>query len=300
MPEKESLQSALHEMREAVTVKKTDVFCRLKENRSSRAERFVAMQKGILYGVGVGPGDPELMTLKAVRIIKENAIIALPDKQPRQSAAYRIVAAAVPELAGKTLLALDFPMTKDEKKLERSRYMAASKVKSHLEKGQNVVFLTLGDISVYSTFSYLQAEVEKDGFTAEGISGVTSFSAAAAAAGIPLCRQDENIHILSSVLYRTPATPENGAGHDAPGDLPAKSLQDDPLHLTERLTDRSATYVLMKAGRQLGTIRDWCSASGWKIYAAENCGMPDERIYCGPEEIPDKAGYFTLVILKGR
>lgn len=251
------------------------------------------MQKGILYGVSVGPGDPELLTLKAVRIIRENEIIALPDEQPRQSAAYRIAAAAVPELSEKTLLALDFPMTKDEQKLAVSRRMAAEKVESYLKKGQNVVFLTLGDITVYSTFSYLQDELERDGFTAAGISGVPSFCAAAAAAGIPLCRQGESIHILSSVRYGSPESPEHETG---------QGILSGQLHLTElteRLTDRNATYVLMKAGRCLGAIRDWCRASGWKIYAVENCGMPDEHVYCTPEEIPDHTGYFTLVIIKG-
>ncbi|MBO6138142.1 MAG: precorrin-2 C(20)-methyltransferase, partial [Lachnospiraceae bacterium] len=66
---------------------------------------------GIIYGVGVGPGDPELMTLKAVRLIRENDIIALPGKEPRETAAYKIALGAVPELAEKTLLAIDMPMT---------------------------------------------------------------------------------------------------------------------------------------------------------------------------------------------
>ena len=62
---------------------------------------------GIIYGVGVGPGDPELMTLKAVRLIKENDVIALPGKEPRETAAYKIALVAVPELADKTLISID-------------------------------------------------------------------------------------------------------------------------------------------------------------------------------------------------
>ena len=69
---------------------------------------------GILYGAGVGPGDPELMTLKAVRLVKENNVIALPGKNPKETVAYQIAAAAVPELAGKQLLPVYMPMTHDK------------------------------------------------------------------------------------------------------------------------------------------------------------------------------------------
>lgn len=70
--------------------------------------------KGTLYGVGIGPGDPELLTLKAVRLIRENEVIALPGEKPEETVAYQISVQAVPELADKTLLALTMPMTKDK------------------------------------------------------------------------------------------------------------------------------------------------------------------------------------------
>ena len=73
---------------------------------------------GILYGVGVGPGDPELMTLKAVRLIRQNDVIAVPGKVPENTTAYRIAVQAVPELKEKKLLAVDFPMTRDLQRLE--------------------------------------------------------------------------------------------------------------------------------------------------------------------------------------
>ena len=65
--------------------------------------------KGTLYGVGIGPGDPELLTLKAVRLIRENEVIALPGEDPKETVAYKISVQAVPELADKTLLALAMP-----------------------------------------------------------------------------------------------------------------------------------------------------------------------------------------------
>ena len=74
---------------------------------------------GILYGVGVGPGDPELMTLKAVRLIHENEIIAVPGADPKETVAYQIAVQAVPELAEKTLLPVYMPMTHDREEMRR-------------------------------------------------------------------------------------------------------------------------------------------------------------------------------------
>ena len=108
--------------------------------------------KGTLYGVGIGPGDPELLTLKAVRLIRENEVIALPGEKPEETVAYQISVQAVPELADKTLLALTMPMTKDKALLNENYDRAAEKIADQLDQGKNVVFLTLGDPTVYSTY----------------------------------------------------------------------------------------------------------------------------------------------------
>ena len=73
---------------------------------------------GTLYGLGIGPGDPELLTLKAVLLIRENEVIAFPGEMPQETVAYKIAVQAVPELAEKELTALPMPMTKDPKVLE--------------------------------------------------------------------------------------------------------------------------------------------------------------------------------------
>ena len=112
--------------------------------------------KGTLYGVGVGPGDPELMTLKAVRMIRENEIIAVPGADVKETVAYKIAVQAVPELADKELLPIYMPMTHDAKELEEKHAKGAKTLEACLDQGKNVVFLTLGDPCVYSTFSYLQ------------------------------------------------------------------------------------------------------------------------------------------------
>ena len=111
--------------------------------------------KGILYGVGVGPGDPELMTLKAVRLIKENDIIAVPGADVRETVAYKIAVQAVPELADKELLPIYMPMTHDKAELELNHEKGAKTLEATLDTGKNVVFLTLGDPTIYSTFTYV-------------------------------------------------------------------------------------------------------------------------------------------------
>ena len=92
---------------------------------------------GILYGVGVGPGDPELMTLKAVRLIKENNIIALPGERPSETTAYRIAVAAVPELADKRLIPVHMPMTQDKEIQRKCHRESAEMFETLLKEGNH-------------------------------------------------------------------------------------------------------------------------------------------------------------------
>ena len=223
---------------------------------------------GILYGVGVGPGDPELMTVKAVRLLKENDVVAVPAKEPKESVAYKIAAGAVPEIADKTLLAVDIPMTKDMARLEAAHTEGAKKVAEYLEKGQSVVFLNLGDVTVYSSYMYIQNKVKEMGYEAEVISGITSFCAAAARLGVSLCEWSEPLHVI-------PALHKTGDALNLPGN-----------------------YVLMKSGKSMAQVKELLAASGKQVMMVENCGMPGEKVYHSVEEIPDDAGYFSLIIAK--
>lgn len=223
---------------------------------------------GTLIGIGVGPGDPELMTLKAVRLIKENAIIALPGKIPQETTAYKIALKAVPELAHKQLIPIHFPMTMDLDEQETAHKQGAKTIMTILDGGENVVFLTLGDVTIYSTFSYIQHYLEKEGYPVELVSGVPSFCAAAAALKMPLIEWTQSLHVL-----------------------PALHRLDTPL-------DQPGTYVLMKSGSQLAQIKKILRESKREISMVENCGMPNEKIYHSLDEIPDDSGYFSLIIAK--
>ena len=124
------------------------------------------MTKGILYGVGVGPGDPELMTVKAVRTVERCPVIALPQSGRGECTAYEIAKEAVPALEKKEKLLLSMPMTRDQDTLLESWREAADQIARKLDLGQDVAFLTLGDPAVYSTYLYLHRLVEKMGYEA--------------------------------------------------------------------------------------------------------------------------------------
>lgn len=224
--------------------------------------------RGTVYGVGVGPGDPELMTLKAIRLIRENRYIALPAEKPRESLAFRIAVQAVPELADKELVAVHMPMIRDKAKLREAHEKGARQLMDLADQGENVVFLTLGDPTVYCTFSYLQHILEAEGYPVVLVSGITSFCAAAARLGLSLGEWDEPIHVLPAA------------------------------HKTGDRLDLEGTYVLMKSASHMREVKEMLGISGRRVQAVIDCGMDSEKVCRSLEEIPDDAGYFSLIIAK--
>ncbi|QHN49381.1 precorrin-2 C(20)-methyltransferase [Geobacillus stearothermophilus] len=153
---------------------------------------------GTLYGIGVGPGDPELMTVKAYRRLKEAEVIAYP-KKGRQSKSYAeqiIDAYFAPE--EKRRLGLHFPMTKDVDVLEPKWNEAADAIWAELSAGRDVAFVTEGDPLLYSTFIHLMHVMERRYPDApiEVVPGVSSANAAAARLRLPLADGDEQVAIV--------------------------------------------------------------------------------------------------------
>ena len=223
---------------------------------------------GVLYGVGVGPGDPEYMTLKAVRLIRENEVIAVPGPVAEETVAYKIAVQAVPELADKELVPILMPMTHDRAVMEQNHDEAADTVEGYLKVGKNVVFLTLGDPTVYSTYMYVQKRIEERGYHTELVSGITSFCAAAARANTSLVEWSEQLHVLPAV------------------------------HKLDSELDLPGNYVLMKSGKKMGQVKEILRRSGRNVVMVENCGMDTEKVYHSVDEIPDDAGYYSLIIAK--
>lgn len=223
---------------------------------------------GKLYGIGVGPGDPELLTLKAVRLIKECDVIAVPGKQKEETVAYKIVKQAVPEIAEKECLEVDMPMTKDKEKLAQSHKAAFQKVSQVLDSGKSIAFLTLGDPCVYSTYIYIHQRIEKAGYETEIVSGIPSFCAVSARLNQGLVERSEMLHVI-----------------------PSSYGIEEGMRL-------SGTRVLMKAGRKMGQVKEELKKMNVQASMIENCGMENEKIYHSIEEIPEEAGYYSLIIVK--
>ncbi|MGE7591729.1 precorrin-2 C(20)-methyltransferase [Peribacillus frigoritolerans] len=153
---------------------------------------------GTLYGLGVGPGDPELITVKAFRVIQESPVIAYPKKRKgSKSYAHRIVEVYIrPE--EKEMLGLVFPMTKDQAILDREWNGTVEKVWQKLNEGKDVAFVTEGDPLLYSTFIHmmklmqeLHPEVE-----IKTVPGISSFNGSASRLGIALADGDDHVAIV--------------------------------------------------------------------------------------------------------
>ena len=130
---------------------------------------------GTLYGVSVGPGNPELLTLQAVRLLRQCPVLAAPQTASGQMLALDIARRALgSELDGKTILPLQFAMSRDAAVLRASHETAASAVRPFLDAGQDVAMLNLGDVSIYATFGYLQEILQAQGYATAMAAGVPS------------------------------------------------------------------------------------------------------------------------------
>jgi precorrin-2 C20-methyltransferase / precorrin-3B C17-methyltransferase len=234
------------------------------------------MSAGSLFGVGVGPGDPELVTLKARRVIEAAAVVAYPTARHGRSVSRRIAAPFI--RADQIEVALTFPVTTEETEspeayesaLTRFYEDSAAVLAEHLDAGRDVAVLCEGDPFFYGSYMYLHQRLAHR-YETEVIPGVTSFSAAAAAAGTPLAKRDDVFTVL-------------------PGTLPA-----DALASSLRGADAA---VVLKLGRTFDRVRG----------AAERAGVIDRGVYVerasAPEqrlarlgEVEGEVPYMSLVLV---
>lgn len=227
------------------------------------------IRKGVFYAVGLGPGDPELVTRKAVRILEQCPVIAAPKTHGDGALALSIARQAA-DLEGKTVLSLPFPMERDEEQRRAVYETSASAIEEHLSAGEDVALLNLGDVSIYATGGYLVNLLRQRGYEIVMVPGIPSFCAAAARLGASLTTRDIPLHILPA------------------GCVPLEEALDLP-----------GTKVLMKAGRRLSEVIDALERRGLLDKAAlvENCGLPEERV-CTDLSQEMEFGYFTTIIVK--
>ena len=154
---------------------------------------------GRLYAIGVGPGDPELLTVKATRVLSRVSVIFAPQKDNKsQSYARRIIAGLVREPEQK-VIGLVFPMLSNSKQLEGYWQKAAESIWQYLTKGEDCAFVNVGDPLLYGTFIHILEVLQKNHSEVEieVIPGVSSINAAAAKAVVPLAVNDERIAVIS-------------------------------------------------------------------------------------------------------
>ena len=155
---------------------------------------------GTLYGIGVGPGDTDLLTVKAIKLLHHvDVILAAASPRNDASLALNIARPHLPE--GAVTQRLDFPMTRDKSVLHDAWQHNAEIVAELLRQGKNLVFLTLGDPLIYSTFGYLLRTLRAidDTLPIEVVPGITSYQAAAAKTGTILCEGSENLLLLAGI-----------------------------------------------------------------------------------------------------
>lgn len=225
---------------------------------------------GTFYGVGVGPGDPELLTLKAIRVLGTCSVIAAPRTASGEMLALDIAKQAV-DLTGKTILPLDFTMERDRDKRHIAHMAAAAQIEPYLNTGQDVAMLNLGDVSIYATFGYLQAILQAKGYQTAMIPGIPSFCAVAARLNSSLTDMDQPLHIVPA-----------GGG---------------PLAETLSLP---GTKILMKSGSRIPQVMETLRRTGQLQNAAmvQNCGLPGEQVHSSLETPPETTGYFATIVVK--
>ncbi len=229
-------------------------------------------KNAVFYGVGVGPGDPEDLTLKAVRILRECEVIVLPESPKEDCAAYQIAVQAVPELEDKERIALSIPMTRDQERLNRAYEEGFQRILPKLKEGKKTAFLTIGDPVIYSTYTKLQQLAENENITTQIINGITSFCASAAALNIVLTAGNEQFHII-------------------------------PGREAETTGALNGTEVYMKSGKAIPKLKQYLKdrieqGEALTVMSVSNCGLPNQNTAETLDQIPETAGYMTTVIVK--
>ena len=228
-------------------------------------------EKGKLYGIGVGPGDTELLTLKAARILKTVPVVFTPKSaKEKESIALSIVRPILEERKDYKRLMLVtpiFPMIEDKDELEKIWTSASEMIAQYLNSGRDVAFITLGDPSVFSTYSYIQKKLKGD-YEIETVPGITSFTACAAARNEALVEQNDVLTVVPKI--------------------------DDRL---EQILEYSDSIVLMKASRNTTQLEQVIEQKERPkdIYSVQNCTRENEKII---EGFSNEKPYLTTTVIK--
>ena len=230
---------------------------------------------GTLYGVGVGPGDPDYMTLKAVKVLADvDVIYTASSTKNSHSLAVKIAAPHIPENTPVHRIA--FPMSKDKDLLEAAWEANARIVLEPLKQGKKVAFLTLGDCLTYSTYGYLARYVKRiePGVNLVAVPGITSYQAAAARTNRQLVEGEESLVIMSGVT---------GGGR---------------FREVAKYTENA---VFLKAYRNVADICIALKENNWddNSVGIVSCGLPEERVVDNLSDFNNNSpDYWTLILAR--
>lgn len=230
---------------------------------------------GIFYGVGVGPGDPELLTLKAVKVIQAADVTIAPKTEKKEDST--ALSIARPYLKENVeILKLVFPMVNDNDTLTEAWANNKTAILAELQAGKKVVFLTLGDPMFYSTYMYIYRLLKESGHGIETVPGVPAFCAIGSQLGQPLA---EGTDVLSII----PAT-----------------MEDEEMDKILALSDN---VVLMKVYKNFKQVVEKLNQHGYGDNAVmiSKCGLPDEQISYNLGEVDStNVNYLTTILAKKR
>jgi precorrin-2/cobalt-factor-2 C20-methyltransferase len=230
---------------------------------------------GTLFGIGVGPGDPELVTLKASKILSRvDMVFAAASTRNHHSLAKDIARPHVPPAT--PIKMLKFPMTRDKNETHEAWEMHARTIIDQLETGKDVAFITLGDAMTYSTYGYIVRYISAMAphLKIETIPGISSYQAAAARLNTPLVEGEESLMVVSG----------------AKGGNRLRALSRKPENV-----------VFLKAYRNIKDITDALTENGCyqQCVGIKNCGHENEEIIPNIEELNKQTpNYWTLIIAK--
>ncbi|SDZ00955.1 precorrin-2 C(20)-methyltransferase [Tindallia californiensis] len=230
--------------------------------------------KGILTGIGVGPGDPELVTLKAINVIKKTEVLFYPvTKIGSQSAALQIIE---PWISAETrVIPLLSQMTSNPEERKAQRLLQSHQIAEVLETGKNAVMITLGDALLYSTYSYVMKTLQEMGYQVSTIPGISAPSAAAASLNLPLTEEDEGLLIW-----------------------PGTESEEALIHQLERMTDNIA---LLKVSACREALYKWLKPRQDRICfsLASRLGSKEESLSQDIEILKDPSlPYMSVALLK--
>ena len=227
---------------------------------------------GTLYGLGVGPGDPELITLKALRLLRASPVVAYPAPEHGDSLARSIVAEHLP--GGQTEIAIRMPMLVERFPAQEIYDRAAVEIGAHLEAGRDVAVLCEGDPFFYGSFMYLFGRMAER-FPVQVVPGVSSLTACAATSGAALVARNDVLTVI-------------------PAPLPAERLRD--------LLARTDAAAIMKLGRHFTKVRDVLNELGFSANAryVERATMSNQRLLPLDEVDPDSVPYFSMILVHRR